>query len=222
MSGKCEKTIDLNQPLETWEWVPSGHRSTSQRWINVDSMLSFNFPQPSSMLVFGWEIVDFVTIPTKNQFLNLKSTKNQPTVNQISTISTSNLVDFWLNCGWEVDFWPKINQKSTNCQPNFDHFNFTLGWFLVELWLRSWFLVDHCYKINNFSTKYQRWGWLRKVEAQHWINVDLMLRSWSMPTGHSLQVSSGWFKSIVFSHLPDLVKNTIAYALTRSLYIAVR
>ena len=107
-------------------------------------------------LIFGWEIVDFVTM------INQKSTSQ-----------------------------PKINEKSTNCQPNFNHFshwyfNFKLGWFLVEFWLRSWFLVDHCYKINDFSTKYQRWGWLRKVEAQRWINVDSMLRSWSVPTGKDL------------------------------------
>ena len=59
-------------------------------------------------------------------------TTYQPKINQLSTkfqpffnidISTSNLVDFWLNCGWEVVFWLIIvthvqnqqflNQKST-------------------------------------------------------------------------------------------------------------
>ena len=66
------------------------------------------------------------------------------------------------------------NQPSTKFQTIFQHWYFKLkhGWFLVELWLRSWFLGDHCYKINNFSTKYQRWGWLRNVEAKlicaHW------------------------------------------------------
>ena len=95
---------------------------------------------------------------------------------------------FWLRNHW---FWnndqPKINFSTTiqpKNQPTVNlistifqhcHFNFTLGWFLVELWLRSWFLVDHCFKINDFSTKYQRWGWLRKVEAQRWINVEKLI-----------------------------------------------
>ena len=112
---------------------PSGHKSTSQRWINVDSTLSLNHPQPSSTLIFGWEIVDFETIinqkstsqpkinqkSTKNQLLNQKSTKNQPNFNQISTIFQR----------WYLNFistknQPSINLISTMFQPYFNRWKF--------------------------------------------------------------------------------------------------
>ena len=83
---------------------------------------------------------------------------------------------------------PQFNQKSTNCQPNFKHFS-TLT-FQLQTWLIfGWIVVVklifgcNCFKINDFSTKYQRWGWLRKVEVQRRINVDSTLRSWSVSTG---------------------------------------
>ena len=90
------------------------------------------------------------------KMINQKST-SQPQINQFSTffqpyfnidILTSNLVDFCLNCGWEVDFWLIIITFPT-----------------------------------YFSTKYQRWGWLRKIEAHHWINVDSTLSGWSLSIG---------------------------------------
>ena len=107
------------QAFSTFHHVPSGHKSTSQRWINVDSTLSLNHPQPSSTLIFGWEIVDFETIinqkstsqpkinqnSTKNQLLNQKSTKNQPNFNHFSTLISQ----------------LHINQKSTIHQPHFNH-----------------------------------------------------------------------------------------------------
>ena len=46
--------------------------------LNVESTLSLNLPQPSSTLIFGWEIVDFETM------INQKST-SQPQFNQKST-----------------------------------------------------------------------------------------------------------------------------------------
>ena len=55
-------------------------------------------------------------------------------------ISTSNLVDFWLNCGWEVDFWLIIVSKSTISQPNI---NVEDGWGKLRL--------------NVESTLIQRW-----------------------------------------------------------------
>ena len=78
---------------------------------------------------------------------------------------------------------PQINRKSTNCQPNFNHFSTLIfqlqtwlifGWIEVEKLILSWSLL-HCYKINDFSTKYQHWGWLGKVEAQRWINVQKLI-----------------------------------------------
>ena len=98
--------------------------------LNVESTLSFNFPQPSSMLIFGWEIVDFETM------INQKST-SQPKINQIWSWNVNvekwlkfgwQLVDFSLNCGWEVDFWLIIVSKSTISQPNIN----------VDIWLRNW------------------------------------------------------------------------------------
>ena len=80
-----------------------------------------------SVLIFGWEITDFVTM------INQKST-SQCKINQLSTkfqpffnidISTSNLVDFWLNCDWEVDFWLIIVTKSMIFKPNI---NVEDGW----------------------------------------------------------------------------------------------
>ena len=109
--------------------------------------------------------------------------------------------------GWEII--ETVNQIPTSFQHWY--FNFKLGWFLVELWLRSWFLVDHCFKINDFSTKYQRWGWLSKVEAQR-LNVDSTLRSWSsVPTGITLRKAprQTWWK-------------TVLAALTKNIKILVR
>ena len=94
-------------------WAQINFSTKYQRWYLVEK----------SLILKQWS--------TKNQLLDHNSTRNQPTVNQISTI---------------FQHW---------------YFNFKLGWLLVEMWLRSWFLVDHCFKINDFSTKCQRWGWLR-------------------------------------------------------------
>ena len=86
-----------------------GHRSISQPNINVDIWLRN-----------CW-------------FCN----NDQPFFN--IDISTSNLADFWLNCGWEVDFWLIIVTKSTISQPNI---NVEDGWgklrLNVESTLRSW------------------------------------------------------------------------------------
>ena len=105
--------------------------------LKVDSTLSLNFPQPSSKLIFGWEIVDFVTIT------NRKSTY-QPQFNQKS-------ISLKLKCQcWKmVEIW------------------LTIGWFSVDFMLRSWFLVDHCYKITDFSTKYQCWYLVEKLICAH-------------------------------------------------------
>ena len=101
-----------------------------------------------STLIFGWEIVDFETMinqkSTSQPQFNQKSTNYQPNFNHFSTLSLifhwiSNLVDFWLNCGWEVDFWLIIVSKSTISQPNI---NVEDGWeklrLNVESTLRSW------------------------------------------------------------------------------------
>ena len=108
-------------------------------------------------------------------------------------------VEIWLNYGWnEVDGWFIFGWYEVEISTLKDRWNLVeiwlifgwflvekliFGWFLVEFWLRSWILVDDCFKINDFSTKYQRWGWLRMVEAQRWINVDSTLRGWFVPTG---------------------------------------
>ena len=88
---------------------PYGHRSISQPNINVDIWLRN-----------CW-------------FCN----NDQPFFN--IDISTSNLADFWLNCGWEVDFWLIIVTKSTISQPNI---NVEDGWgklrLNIESTLRSW------------------------------------------------------------------------------------
>ena len=121
-----------------------------------------------SMLIFGWEIVDFVTM------INQKSTY-QPKINQLSTkfqpffntdISTSNLVDFWLNCGREVVFWLIIVTKSTICQPNIN----------VDIWLRNrWFCNNDQPKINLVACRESGTpkGWRNntflKTAAQIWL-----------------------------------------------------
>ena len=95
-------------------------------------MSTDQFLNQISTLIFGWEIVDFVTM------INQKST-SQPKINHLSTkfqpffnidISPSNLVDFWLKCGWEVDFWLIIVTKSMISQPNI---NVEDGWGKLRL-----------------------------------------------------------------------------------------
>ena len=95
-----------------------------------------------STLIFGWEIVDFETM------INQKST-SRPQFNQLSTkfqpffnidISTSNLVDFWLNCSWEVDFWlitvskSMISQKNINVEDGWGKLRLNVESTLIQRW----------------------------------------------------------------------------------------
>ena len=48
----------------------------------------------------------------------------------------------------------------------------------------------------------ERWGWLRKFEAQRWINVDSTLRSWSVPTGNWMQNNQ---------RIKGKIKNTVVF-----------
>ena len=76
--------------------------------VDTDQLLNH-----SLTLIFGWEM---------SQKCNIDQ-PNQPQINQISTwfqpffnddMSTSNLVEFWWDCGWEVDFWLIIVAFSTH------------------------------------------------------------------------------------------------------------
>ena len=110
---------------------PYGHIWISQPNINIDIWLRnrrfWNNNQPK---------INFST--TIQPKINQLSTKFQPFFN--FDISTLNLVDFWLNCGWEVDFWLIIVSKSTISQPNIN----------VE---DSWGKL----RLNVESTLIQRW-----------------------------------------------------------------
>ena len=71
---------------------------------------------------------------------------------------------------------PKLNFSISLIQPNFNlRWNFKLSWLLVELLFKSWYLVITVTFSLHFSTKFQCWGWLRKVEAKHWINVRKLI-----------------------------------------------
>ena len=49
------------------------------------------------------------------------------------------MVDFWLNCGWEVDFWLIIVTKSMISQQNV---NIEDGWGKVRINVERWFNVE--------------------------------------------------------------------------------
>ena len=114
------------------------------QWAQINfSMLSRNFPQPSSTLIFGWEIVDSVTM------INQKST-SQPQFNQKSTMSEVeismlkngwDLVDSLLILGWEVDFWLR-------------NWPVPIGLYLCKMRLilgTCWYLNDNPKQLTRFN-----------------------------------------------------------------------
>ena len=78
-------------------FLPSGHRSTSQRWAST----FLNHPQ-------HWNLVEKSLIlkqwSTKNQLLNHNSTKNQPRLKL--KCQSWKMVEIWLTVGWFlVELW---------------------------------------------------------------------------------------------------------------------
>ena len=113
-----------------------------------DPMGTDQFLNQISTLIFGWEIVD-LQWSTKSQLLNLKSTKNQPTVNQISTI---------------FQHW---------------HFNLIFGCIVVGKLIFAWSLLQNQWFLNQISTLRmveeswasllnQRWFNIEKLICAHW------------------------------------------------------
>ena len=115
--------------FHTWQ-KPYGHK-ISQPNINVDIWLRNRWFCNNDQ-----QKINFSTYKR-----NLKSTNCQPNFNHLFQhwYFTFKLVNFWLNCGWEVDFWLIIATKSTISQPNI---NVEDGWgklrLNVESTLISW------------------------------------------------------------------------------------
>ena len=107
-----------------------------------------------SRLIFGWEMswkcnnnqpeIDFWN---SNQHI-----WHQPNFNLILTIFqcwyfNSNSVDFWLNCGWEVDFWLIVVTCSTHFSTKY--FNVEDGWGKLNLNVES--VLIQCREVDLCS-----------------------------------------------------------------------
>ena len=108
-------------------------------------------------------------------------------LNQISTLIFGwEIVDFETMINQKSTSQPQFNQKSTNCQPNFNQFSkmifqlqtwLIFGWIVVEKLIFGWSLFQNQQFLNQIST-------LRMVE-ESWGST---LRSWSVPTGFSINM----------------------------------
>ena len=114
-----------------------------------------------STLVFGWEILDFVTM------INQKSTY-QPKINQLSTkfqpfnidISTSNLVELWLRSWYLVDNCYKIIDFSTKYQ--------CWGWLRnveAQRWINVEKLICAHWDVSVFSFVYSLYNFKLAVAS---------------------------------------------------------
>ena len=179
-----------------------------QRWFNVESAHWVEPTCPLGVeiwLKWGWYLVDF-WLNWGWYFQRLRHGWIKVDMWLMVDLRLKfSTVEIWLKHGWnEVDGWLIFGWYEVEISTLKNGWNLVeiwlifgwflvekliFGWILVDFWLRSWFLVDDCFKINDFSTKYQRWWWLRMVEAQRWINVDSTLRGWFVPTGYVLHFS---------------------------------
>ena len=125
-------------------WLDHGKIFWKSIFMGTDQFLN-----QISTLIFGWEIVDFVTMinqkSTSQPKINGKWTNCQPNFNHFSTLIFQ--LQTWLIFGWIV-----IEKL-------------IFGWIVVEKLSFGWSLLQNQRFINQIST-------LRKVKAQHW-EVDL-------------------------------------------------
>ena len=79
-------------------------KSTLQKYFTICPMGTDQFLSQISTLIFGWEIVDFVTMINQNSTsqpkINQKSTNCQPNFNHFSTLIFQ--LQTWLIFGWIV------------------------------------------------------------------------------------------------------------------------
>ena len=112
------------------QWAQINFSTLNQRWFNVEPQLS------STILNVGIWLRNRWFWNNDQPKINF-STTIQPKINQVWSWKINvekwlkfgwQLVDFWLNCGWEVDYWLIIVSKLTISQPNIN----------VDIWLRNW------------------------------------------------------------------------------------
>ena len=114
-------------------WYVYPYPVGTDQLLNVDLMLSLNFPQPSSMLIFCWEMSWWWSTKqwsTKNQLLNHNSTKNQQSLKlkyQCWKMVETRLTFGWFQVeklffGWLLLHFQLISQPNIN----------------VDIWLRNW------------------------------------------------------------------------------------
>ena len=124
--------------LKTTDYIlPSGQRSTSQCWINVDSMLSLT---QTILNVDIWLRIYWFCCNDQPK-INF-STETKPSLKfkfQVEKLLKFGwqIFNFWLKCAWEVDFWLIIVTKSMISQPQYQPWSQRWN---VEIWLKNWFV----------------------------------------------------------------------------------